>query len=88
MEIKIPIKKRDKQFGLLTWPKKFDFEIMTLFNKTELINVSVNGAQGINKKVSYRYRRFSMGKRVFKNNLDAKNFIIKKRGTKISIDLN
>lgn len=62
MEVKLEIKKRNRDFGIVTWPYALDFEMKTLFNLENKINVEFYEITLNGRKVSYKYRRFSIGK--------------------------
>ena len=50
MSVEIKIKKRDRDYGLLTWGKSDDFEIMTIFGKKEYLPFSICGSEPKTKK--------------------------------------
>ena len=86
MDVRVPIKTRDKQFGLFSWTKDLDFDILTLFNRQEQIVFLVTGKER-SKKVSYKYRRFTLGKKFFDKNPEAKFFLLTKKGSRIHLDI-
>jgi hypothetical protein len=59
----LDIKKRNRDYGIITWVYTQDYDIMTLFNKSEYLDFEFEGTLFKNKKVSYIYRRFSLGKK-------------------------
>jgi hypothetical protein len=61
--IVLDIKKRNREYGIITWPYSQDYDIMTLFNKSEYLDFEFEAELFKNKKVSYKYRRFSIGKK-------------------------
>lgn len=86
--IKIQIKKRNRDYALFTWPKTSDFEILTLFGgPQEYLEVSVQGKEPKTKKISYKYRRFTLGKKVFDETGHAKYFILQKGRNHIKLSL-
>jgi hypothetical protein len=85
MEIKIDIKKRNRDFGIITWPYSLDFEIKTLFDQKNRIDLLFNDKPLKNRKVSYKYRRFSIGKKRIESMGEKKYFILSKKGNSIKI---
>ena len=79
MTLRIAIKKRDIDYGLFTWRRSDDFEVKTLLANQESILVKYKGKVSA-KKVDYKYRRFSVGKRVFDQHAGAEFFVLKKSG--------
>jgi hypothetical protein len=59
MEISLEIKKRNRDFGIITWPNSFDNEVESLFDRKESINIEIGDKIYRNRKVSYKYRKFS-----------------------------
>ncbi|MCU0446448.1 MAG: hypothetical protein MUE85_16200 [Microscillaceae bacterium] len=85
MEIKIPIKKRNRDFGIITWPYSFDFEIKTLFAMQNEIDVEFNEKILKKRKVSYKYRRFSIGRKRLEVVENKQYFLISKNEDLIKI---
>jgi hypothetical protein len=85
--ITLEIKKRDRDYGLFTWSRTLDFEIMTLFEKSEYLMFSVNGGKPRKKKINYKYRRFTLGKIVFQNNTSSTTFTLLKEKDYILLTL-
>ncbi|MFS4492911.1 hypothetical protein [Maribacter sp. 2308TA10-17] len=61
--IVLKIKKRNRDYGIITWAYTQDYDIMTLFKKSKYIDFKFEGKLYKNRKVSYKYRRFSIGKK-------------------------
>ena len=59
----VEIKRRNRDYGIITWPYSLDYEVKTLFNLKESITVKVGNKVLENRKVSYKFRRFSIGKK-------------------------
>jgi hypothetical protein len=59
----IEIKKRNRDYGIITWPYSLDYEVKTLFNLKEHVTVVVGDKTLENRKISYKFRRFSIGKK-------------------------
>jgi len=78
MSAKILIKKRNRDYGILTWGLYDDFDIKTLFENKSSISLDFDGKVKL-KTVDYKYRRLSIGKKVLTNNPDAKFFILSKK---------
>jgi len=85
MSIKIEIKKRNKDYGLLSWSKEQDFEVMTLFNKSDYLTFVVDNGKPKRKKISYKYRRISIGKKTMENNSKSKLFVLSKSNGNIKV---
>jgi hypothetical protein len=62
-KIKLELKKRNRDFGIITWPHTKDFEIKTLFKDIERVNVEFGDKVFNNRKVDSKYRRISFGKK-------------------------
>jgi len=39
MEVKLEIKKRNRDFGIVTWPYSLDFEVKTMLELKESVNI-------------------------------------------------
>ena len=85
MEVKIEIKKRNLDFGILTWPYSLDFEIKTMFELRDNIDIQINDKLLKNRKISYKYRRFSVGKKRLESFSNFKYFILTKKKNTIQI---
>jgi len=59
----VDIKKRNRDYGIITWAYSQDFDVMTLFNKSERLDFNFQGKLFKGKKISYKYRRISIGKK-------------------------
>jgi len=81
------IKKRNRDYGLFTWSRTLDFEILTLFEKSEYLMFSVNGDKPRKKKINYKYRRFTLGKTVFQKNTSSTTFSLTKKKDYILLTL-
>ncbi len=79
-KVTIEIKKRNRDYGIITWPYSLDYEVKTLFNLGEQISVIVGDKILENRKVSYQFRRFSIGKKRIETYLSAETIIITKEG--------
>jgi|GEM_PF-2087671 len=87
MSIVIPINNRNRQYALLTWPKFLDADIEELFDKKETIRVSIKGEKKEKtKKVSYKYRRFTIGHKVLDQFKLDNHFVLERKGDVIHID--
>lgn len=62
-KIIVEIKRRNRDYGIITWPYSLDYEVKTLFNLEEFITVKIGSKVLENRKVSYKFRRFSVGKK-------------------------
>lgn len=76
--IKIEIKKRNRQYGLFTWPYSLDYEMKSLLKQRENIQVIFPDGKEKKRKVSYKYRRFSVGSKLLKENSDKRYFQLEK----------
>jgi len=84
-EIKLEIKKRNRDFGIITWPYSQDFEVKTLFDLKETINIEFNGKVFKNRKVSYKYRRFNFGKKRIESMSGRKFFLLSRSKGNIKV---
>jgi len=62
-KVTVEIKKRNRDYGIITWPYSLDYEVKSLFNLENFVTVVVGGKTLENRKVSYKFRRFSIGKK-------------------------
>ncbi len=85
MQISLEIKKRNRDFGIITWPYAYDFEIKTMFDQQEIIDIEFGNKNFIRRKVSYKYRRISIGKKRLQSLDKKKNFILTKNKDRIQI---
>ncbi len=85
MEIKIEIKKRNRDYGILTWPYQLDFEIKTLFELKEICNFEFDGQELLSRKVSYKFRRIAIGKKRIADSGNKRFFVLSKVKDKIEI---
>lgn len=83
--IVLEIKKRNREYGIITWAYSQDYDIMTLFNKSEYLDFEFEGKLYKNKKVSYKYRRFSIGKKRLESIKDFTKLSLIKKGKVILI---
>ena len=86
MEIILEIKKRNRDFGIITWPYSLDFEIKTMFELKDTINIEFGDKVFKSRKVSYKYRRISLGKKRIESLGKKKNFILIKSKDAIQIN--
>lgn len=84
-EIKIEIKKRNRDFGIVTWPYTQDFEVKTLLELKDTINIEFEDKLFKNRKVSYKYRRFSIGKKRLESLAKNKFFVLSKSKENIKL---
>lgn len=85
MEITLEIKKRNRDFGIITWPYSLDFEIKTMFELKDTINIEFGDKIFKSRKVSYKYRRISLGKKRIESLGKKKYFILTKNKDTIQI---
>jgi hypothetical protein len=83
--IVLDIKKRNREYGIITWAYSQDYDLMTLFNKSEYLDFEFEGELFKNKKVSYKYRRFSIGKKRLESIKDFNKLSLIKKGKVILI---
>ena len=86
MEVKLTINKRNRDFGIITWPYSLDFEIKTLFEQKDIIEFKFDG-KILKRKISYKYRRFSFGKNRFQKVAEKKHCLLSKNNQNIDIQL-
>lgn len=81
--VRLEIKNRNRQYGIITWPLKQDFEIKTLLTNSKFINLEFNGKLYSNKKVDYKYRRMSFGKKRMEYFKNHDFLVLRKKGNRI-----
>jgi hypothetical protein len=75
-QLKIEIKRRNLDFGIITWPYEQDNEARTFFDNKEKITLEFDDRKKSDRKISYKYRRFSFGKKKMKGASDKRFFVI------------
>ena len=83
--VTLEIKKRNRDYGIITWAYSQDYDVMNLFNKSEYLDFEFEGKIFKNKKVSYKYRRFSIGKKRLESIKDFDKLTLSKNGKVIKI---
>lgn len=77
--LKLELKKRNRDYGIITWKLNQDFEVKTLLGNAKTVNVEFNNKVYLNRKIDYKYRRIPFGKkRMEKIKNDFVNLKIKK----------
>lgn len=61
--LKLELKKRNRDYGIITWKLNQDFEVKTLLNNSKTVNVEFGDKVYLNRKVDYKYRRIPFGKK-------------------------
>lgn len=61
--LKLELKKRNRDYGIITWKLNQDFEIKTLLGNAKTVNVEFNNKVYSSRKVDYKYRRIPFGKK-------------------------
>lgn len=61
--LKLEIKKRNRDYGIITWKLNQDFEVKTLLNNSKTVNIEFEDKVYLNRKVDYKYRRIPFGKK-------------------------
>lgn len=59
----IPLTNRARQYGYVIWPKKADPAVRSLVGEMETIEILFNGQELGRKRIDWRYRRISLGRR-------------------------
>ncbi|MBA7495580.1 hypothetical protein ES702_06167 [subsurface metagenome] len=77
----LELKKRNRDYGLITWPHALDFDVKTLFDQSEKLNFEF-GNKILTRKISYQHRRFSIGKKRLES---LKKISLSRKGKLISI---
>ena len=84
MKVVLEIKKRNKDYGIITWPYSLDFDIKTLFEQKVIIDFQFE-KEKLTRKISYKYRKIAFGKTRLKNLEDAKYISLSKENNIIRI---
>ena len=61
--LKLELKKRNRNYGIITWQLNNDFEVKTLLNNLKTINIEFGEKVYSNRKIDYKYRRLPFGKK-------------------------
>ena len=61
--LKLELKTRNRNYGILTWKLSQDFEIKTLLGNAKSVNIEFANKLYPNRKVDYKYRRIAFGKK-------------------------
>ena len=61
MEVTIPISNTARRFGYVIWPRKYDDAVRKLLGAADTIEVVFDGQRLGQRRVSWRYRRISIG---------------------------
>jgi len=61
--LKLELKKRNRDYGIITWKLNQDFEVKTLLGNAKTVNVEFNNKVYSNRKVDYKFRRIPFGKK-------------------------
>ncbi|QMU64562.1 MAG: hypothetical protein GKR88_09890 [Flavobacteriaceae bacterium] len=61
--LKLELKKRNRDYGIITWKLNQDFEVKTLLGNAKTVNIEFNNKVYSNRKVDYKYRRIPFGKK-------------------------
>ena len=65
--LQLELKKRNREYGIITWKAVQDFEVKTFLRKSNKVNVQFGKKVYSNIKVDYKYRRISFGKKRMTN---------------------
>lgn len=82
----VEMKKRNRDYGIITWPYSLDYEVKSLFNLESLITVVIGDKTLENRKVSYKFRRFSIGKKRIETFLPTSKISITKENNYFRIE--
>lgn len=66
-KVKLELKKRNRDYGIITWPCNKDFDVKTLLKNIEKVNVECDNKVFYNRKIDYKYRRIAFGKKRMKS---------------------
>jgi len=65
--LKLELKKRNREYGIITWESVQDFEIKTFLRNSNKVNVQFGKKVYSNRKVDYKYKRIAFGKKRMTN---------------------
>ncbi|SHG26379.1 hypothetical protein [Flagellimonas flava] len=74
-KIKLELKKRNKSFGIITWPFSMDETIRDFLKSNPTIDIMFENQLYPNRKVDYKYRRISFGGKSKMKKLQDSNYI-------------
>lgn len=83
--VTLNIKKRNRDYGIITWAYSQDYDIKKLFNNSEYLDFEFMGKTFLGKKISYKYRRFSIGKKRLESIKEFDKLYLSKKGKLIKI---
>lgn len=88
--LRIPITERARKYGYLTWTKDDDEKVVQLIGNRKTIRVVLNGADLLEKRIDWKYRRISLGyKHTRRIPSDATEFLVEfdpAEGMEISVE--
>lgn len=61
--LKLELKTRNRNYGILTWKLNQDFEVKTLLGNAKKVNIEFANKLYSDRKVDYKYRRIAFGKK-------------------------
>lgn len=61
--IKLEIKKRNRQYGIITWSLAEKSLVEKFFKNVASVDIEFHDKIYLNRKVDYKYRRISFGKK-------------------------
>ena len=61
--MKLGLKKRNRDYVIITWKAKQDFEVKKFLNNSKTVNVEFGDKVYLNRIVDYKYRRIPFGKK-------------------------
>jgi len=65
--LKLELKKRNREYGIITWKLSQDFEVKTLLSNSNTVNIEFGKKLYSNRKVDYKFRRIPFGKKRMTN---------------------
>lgn len=77
-QIIVPIKKRNREYNIFTWPYRKDSEVFSILSKKDTIDLYIFDELVKSRKVDYKYRRITIGKRKMSKFKEFKYFKLEK----------
>lgn len=83
--IKLELKRRNRDYGIITWPYEKDFEMKTFLENKPTVTIEFKGRTYSDRKVDYKYRRMPFGKKKMENFKDNQFIVLTKKNGKVIV---
>lgn len=76
--IRLEIKKRNRDYGIITWDSTQDSKIKEFFNEVDIVDFQFDETLRKKSKVNYKYRRFNIKKTILNANCNSNTIVLTK----------